>query len=81
MKVVVRLYATLRQFVPGSRTGEPLTIEAKDNLTVSGLLEHLGIPADVTKVVFVNGKQRDRDHVLQDGDEVAMFPPIAGGSY
>ena len=31
-------------------------------------------------VVAVNLEYREHDHVLNDGDEVALIPPVSGGS-
>jgi molybdopterin converting factor small subunit len=39
----------------------------------------LGLPDDVVRVVFVNGRARPRDWALSDGDELGIFPPIGGG--
>ena len=43
------------------------------------LIEHLHLPADEVKVVFVNGIVRGEEYVLSDGDEVGVFPPVGGG--
>jgi hypothetical protein len=40
----------------------------------------LGIPADMTRVVLVNGKDAEPGHRLGPGDSVAIFPPLMGGS-
>ena len=39
----------------------------------------LGIPADMTRVVLVNGKDAEPGHRLGPGDSVAIFPPLMGG--
>ena len=33
----------------------------------------------VTVLLAVNGRQTDAGHILADGDEVAILPPLAGG--
>lgn len=40
----------------------------------------LGIPADLARVVLVNGHDAAADRPLEEGDEVAIFPPLAGGA-
>ena len=60
-------------------------IRAHENLalpewtTVDGLIRKLELPSDEVKLVFVNFLAREREHVLCDGDEVGIFPPVGGG--
>ena len=80
IKVEVRLYATLRKYHPEEKVGEALVCELADGTTVQELLEdELGVPPGEVKIVFVNGVSRDFDHVLDDGDRLGIFPPVAGG--
>jgi len=77
--VQVRLYATLRRYRPEVKLGESLPMELPEGTTVGQLIERLGIPAEVVKNIFVNHCQQGPEHALQNGDEVAIFPPVAGG--
>jgi molybdopterin synthase sulfur carrier subunit len=77
--VQVRLYATLRHYRPEVKLGESLPMELPEGATVGRLIARLGIPAEVVKTIFVNHCQQGPEHVLQNGDEVAIFPPVAGG--
>ncbi len=36
-------------------------------------------PAKKSTLLAVGVDYRPRDHVLQDGDEVSLFPPVQGG--
>ena len=74
MAILVKVYATLRQHTGGEST---LYIEGAE--TVHALLEMIGVPEDEVKNVMVNGRRREHDYALTDGDRVALFPPIAGG--
>lgn len=78
MQVKVQVYAILRQYLPEAGRG-PLVLEVPEGTTVGGLIDRLPIPPELARVVFVNGIHRERDWVLQEGDEVGIFPPIAGG--
>ncbi len=78
MIVTVRLYATLRDLVPGGR--QALRVDLPEGTTVAGLIAHLGIPEGTVRKVFVGGVAREDSYVLQPGDEVGAFPPIAGGA-
>ena len=72
--ILVKVYATLRAY-----TGGEGTLYMQKAETVKDVLIELGIPANEVKNVIVNGRKRDLDHTLADGDRVAVFPPIAGG--
>jgi molybdopterin synthase sulfur carrier subunit len=83
IRVTVRLYATLRAFKPATVQeadhGFSLMVEPKTSLR--DLVERdLRIPRHTVKMMFVNGIARDDAYVLQDNDEVGIFPPIAGGT-
>jgi sulfur carrier protein ThiS len=56
-----------------------MEIELPDKSTLADLVAHLGLPPEKVRVIFCNGRVRPRDHVLADGDEVGIFPPVGGG--
>lgn len=77
MKVKVVLHAVLKDLIPGGR-GD---VEVTDGALVNHLLDHLGIEVQLRELVTVNGSQVDpSETVLSDGDEVQVFPAVAGGS-
>jgi molybdopterin converting factor small subunit len=77
--VHVRLFASLRHHRPGLAIGETFSVELPDGATIGTLIGHLALPEDQVKIVFVNFVVRNLDHVLADGDEVGIFPPVGGG--
>jgi molybdopterin synthase sulfur carrier subunit len=79
MIVHVKLFATLRRYYPNFKIGEEMPVELPREATVGDLIEQLRLPKDQVKVVFVNAVVRSKEHVLADGDEVGMFPPVGGG--
>lgn len=87
MKIHVRLFANLREKIPGdSREHRGRTsIEMEDHSTLQALLDAFGISRRMSQMVLVNGQQVSRDPVaraaleLDDGDVVSVFPPLAGG--
>jgi|Deesub1362A_J573_1020465.scaffolds.fasta_scaffold00036_148 molybdopterin converting factor small subunit len=74
IKVKVKFFATLRRF------GREKDVELKYGVKVEDLLNILKIPRDEAHLILVNGKKAEIEHTLHDGDEVAMFPPVAGGN-
>jgi sulfur carrier protein ThiS len=79
MKIQVKLFATLSRFSPGGLPGTPFEVELKEGATLQDLVDQLGIPAEETKVAFVNGIVQTLGYVLQSGDDTGIFPPIGGG--
>lgn len=88
MKVHVKLFATLISQVPdriverypeGIRAGSPLDVELPEGSTLADLVDHLALPREKVRVIFVNGRARQLDDRLITGDEVGMFPPVGGG--
>ena len=80
MQVEVRLFATLAPFLPpGSRDGVGM-IDLEPGATVLRLVERLAIPAEMSRIVLVNGRDVQDDERLEPGDVVDVFPPLAGGS-
>ena len=80
MHVTVRLYATLRRFEPpGLAPGETFGLDLPAGSTIGDLENTLRIPPEETKLAFLHHRPKERDWVLTDGDDLAIFPPIGGG--
>lgn len=77
--VDVIVYATLAQYLPNIKSGEPFKLEVEMGTSILNLHEKLRIPPEKTKLIYVNGVFQSMDYLLQEGDRVALFPPIAGG--
>ena len=80
MKVDVQLHATLATFLPAHGRDGIATLEIRDGETVADLIARLAIPAELSRVVLVNGLDVDDDVALRAGDVIDIFPPLAGGS-
>jgi molybdopterin converting factor small subunit len=83
VRVSVKLYALLRKHHPGPNRSVPLEVELPSGATVQDLANHLGetigIPVAIVKSVFVNNQAGSLATVLNDGDQVGLFPPVVGG--
>jgi molybdopterin converting factor small subunit len=80
MQIRVKLMAALRSKLPPGSQGGVATLAVDDRATVGTLLERLGISGGHIHLIMVNGEQAtDRERPLNDGDEVTVFPPVAGG--
>ncbi len=74
MQIEVRLFASLRKYAD-----DKSRIEMEDGTDVSAFMERIGVPPDEVAIILVNGRHAVQDQVLQDGQAVSLFPPIAGG--
>lgn len=81
MKLNVRLFATLKE-----RAGSNmLSVELPDSASVATLLSTLAAqfsalaPSLKTVLVAVNNEYAFSDHIINSGDEIALFPPVSGG--
>lgn len=81
LNVDVRLFAGYRERAGISR----VTVEVPAGATVAYLAQEMvrrypGIAGDPERlVVAVNHEYRDHLYGLEDGDEVALIPPVSGG--
>jgi len=79
IRIGVRVYASLRRYAPAMAVGQALRLELPAGATIGDALAALGIPAGEAKACFVAHVRRELDYPLSDGDELAVFPPVAGG--
>jgi molybdopterin converting factor small subunit len=80
MKVRVKLFATLRKYAPAAAGDATLTLELADGAAVRDAIAALGIPADRARMIVSDNEQLAPTSPLRDGQEINLFPPMAGGS-
>ena len=84
MRVNVRLFASLRQLLPGAERGRA-ALEVAEGSSLLELIERLEIPDRQAQMVLVNGDRAARRDApggipeLSEGETVCVFPPLAGG--
>lgn len=82
MEVEVRLFADLHKKMNASiimTPLEPFHVSVNPSDTVGDLIEHLGLSGEAALIVLINGLRQEEDWILEEGDRVAIFPPIGGG--
>jgi molybdopterin synthase catalytic subunit len=76
VRVTVRLFAGVRERAGQSR------LELEDVERVEDVWPKLGLGDEPPGLLYaVNREYVERDHALADGDEVALIPPVSGGSF
>lgn len=79
MRVNVTLHAILSEYKPQTTDGTSFMIEIEPKSTIAELLKVLHIPEDSATIFLVKGKLKKQTEVLEEGDIIDLFPPIAGG--
>ena len=83
MKLTFKLYASLTQLLPAEATDHAIAIEVDSEISVFDVIDRFKVPRESAHLVLVNGvflAPEDRDKpLLQDGDTLAIWPPVAGG--
>lgn len=79
MKVEVRVFATLRRYLPELGIGEPLVLEIQEGTTLDEIRGSLDLPAQEVKVIMRNNRQADPCDQAADGDRITFIPAVAGG--
>jgi len=80
LKIQLNLFASLTKFLPETReSGFSNLMEVAEGTTIEALLDRLKIPREQPKIIFLNGLHAEETMVLNEGDRLGIFPPLAGG--
>ncbi len=77
MKIEVELRGPLTKY--GTGKGPFIHYPAKSPLTVRELLEELAVPVSSVSFVSITGHKVDLDTNLKGGEELVVYPRVAGG--
>ncbi len=79
MQVEIRVFATLRQYVPDMPLHSSYEMEVEEGVSLAHIRDQLGLPEKEVKLVMRNFRQADFDEVAKPGDRIAFLPAAAGG--
>jgi sulfur carrier protein ThiS len=83
MRVTVKLYATLGDYLPAGSRNNRVEVVAAEDASVSTVLAPFALPPRLTHLVLINGvfvpPEERATSFLKEGDTLAVWPPIAGG--
>ena len=77
MTVRVHLLGYLTRYSPSGQ--EKFKLDLAPEATVGTLLEKIGFPAGIERMILVNGRQAGPAAGLGEDDEVFIFSPATGG--
>jgi len=84
MNIQVKLYASLSDYLPSGAINNESTVTVSETATPAQVIHSLGIPEAMCHMVLINGvyvQPEARAHTtLEDGDHLAIWPPVAGGA-
>ena len=84
MQITFKLYAGLTEHLPAERrNGNQMPLEVSPQATIADVIAPFNLPMKLVHLVLVNGvfvpPDQRATRTLQDGDTLAIWPPIAGG--
>jgi len=77
MEIKVRLHGSLQRH--SDRKRDLMRFDVPDSTTVGDVLGRLDLPRSEIWITVVDGKLAYAERRLEDGDELEIFPPVAGG--
>lgn len=74
VRVTIKLFATFRdgRFKVEER-------ELSEGCRVLDVLQSINIKPEEIAICYINGKDANENRVLNEGDTLALFPPVGGG--
>ena len=83
MKVIFKLYATLQDYLPAeAKKTNALTLELDAATTIQQIVERFALPQKLVHLVLIDGSfvpPGERAARVQEGETLAIWPPVAGG--
>jgi sulfur carrier protein ThiS len=84
MQITFKLFASLTDYLPADkRSANQMPLEVSPEATIASIIEPFKLPMKMVHLVLINGTYvapEDRlTRTLNDGDVLAIWPPIAGG--
>jgi molybdopterin synthase sulfur carrier subunit len=84
VNITFKLFASLTDYLPlEARRSNIVVLDVAPEASVSDIIAPFGMPPKLVHLVLVNGTYIEPDkrltHTLNEGDVLAIWPPIAGG--
>ena len=79
------MFHAFEKYLPPDAEEGAVTLSIAEGTTLEDLLNGLGIPDDIAKLVLINGVSQGactgvkHNVPINDNDTISIFPPVAGG--
>lgn len=77
MQIKIRVTGLLTEYFSAGKGELPVYLE--NPLTVGKILQHIKLNHELVMTIIVSGQRRDLSYVPQDGEEIVLISPLAGG--
>jgi len=79
--IELRFFSTLQDMMREKGYSFPTYLEVGQGITVSDLLNHIGLTTLQVEAVMINGTVENYAKLICEGDRVALIPPGTPGPY
>ena len=79
MQVQIKLIDIFRDYLPPGSDVSNFTLDVQQQDMIQDIFPLLGIPDDLPRTIYCNGKRAQGDQPLNPGDIIAIFSPMFGG--
>jgi len=79
LKLTVQLYGTLRRAFDDYDHSSGIQVVLPEKSSIYDLLAHLNLPSEGLGMIYMDGTVLNKNSQLQDGTQIKIFQPIAGG--
>jgi len=84
MRITLKLFATLEQYLPAQRQGHnEAVVELAEGSSIGEVLRRLGVPREQVHLVLLDGQHVAAEQLdsttVPEGASLAVWPPVAGG--
>lgn len=83
MKITIKLFAQLAKYLPAAAVKNQIEIDVAEGASVQDVIHAMKLPMEHCHLVLVNGvyitPSERETHVMQPGEALAIWPPVAGG--
>lgn len=83
MRITFKLYAGLGDYLPAGSRDNSTVADIETGTSAHSVIHRFNIPRERAHLVLLNGvylSKSERDsRLLQEGDVLAVWPPVAGG--
>ncbi len=83
MQITFKLYATLMDYLPDGSDKHSTIVEIPKDASAYNVIDRFNVPREKAHLVLLNGvyvQPEERSNpILNEGDTLAVWPPVAGG--